>query len=136
MSEDHRTGPVNNIEHELSARYGVTHGAGLAVVMPAVFTYTMHHDVMRFAQIAVRVWGCQMDFDHPERTAKAGIEALRSFLISLGMPKNFAELGAKEEDIEALAHTCCWGSENADGMQHGFMDLTEEDVRNIYRLML
>ena len=126
----------HNIEHELSARYGVTHGAGLAVVMPAVFTYTMHHDVMRFAQIAVRVWGCQMDFDHPERTAKAGIEALRSFLISLGMPKNFAELGAKEEDIEALAHTCCWGSENADGMQHGFMDLTEEDVRNIYRLML
>lgn len=126
----------HNIEHELSARYGVTHGAGLAVVMPAVFTYTMHHNVMRFAQIAVRVWGCQMDFDHPERTAKAGIEALRSFLISLGMPKNFAELGAKEEDIEALAHTCCWGSENADGMQHGFMDLTEEDVRNIYRLML
>ena len=126
----------HNIEHELSARYGVTHGAGLAVVMPAVFTYTMNHNVTRFAQIAVRVWGCQMDFDHPERTAKAGIEALRSFLISLGMPKNFAELGAKEEDIEALAHTCCWGSENADGKQHGFMELTEEDVRNIYRLML
>ena len=75
-------------------------------------------------------------FDHPERTAKAGIEALRSFLISLGMPKNFAGLGAKEEDIEALAHTCCWGSENADGKQHGFMELTEEDVINIYRLML
>ena len=90
----------HNIEHELSALYDCAHGAGLAVTMPAVFTYVMEHDVMRFAKIAVRVWGCQMDFDHPERTAKAGIEALRSFLISIGMPKNFAELGAKEEDME------------------------------------
>ena len=126
----------HDVEHELSALYDITHGAGLAVVMPAVFTYTMEHDVMRFAKIAVRVWGCQMDFEHPERTAKAGIEALRSFLISIGMPKNFAELGAREEDMDALAHTCCWGSENADGKKHGFMELTEEDVKNIYRLML
>ena len=50
--------------------YDCAHGAGLAVVMPAVFTYNLHHDVMRFAQIAVRVWGCQMDFQNPERTAK------------------------------------------------------------------
>ena len=51
----------HNIEHELSALYDCAHGAGLAVTMPAVFTYTMKHDVMRFAQIAVRVWGCHMD---------------------------------------------------------------------------
>ncbi|MBQ4638428.1 MAG: iron-containing alcohol dehydrogenase, partial [Clostridia bacterium] len=74
----------HNIEHELSALYDCAHGAGLAVTMPAVFTYVMNHDVMRFAQIAVRVWGCQMDFACPENTAKAGIEALRSFLISIG----------------------------------------------------
>ena len=67
----------HNIEHELSALYDCAHGAGLAVTMPAVFTYVMNHDVMRFAQVAVRVWGCQMDFAHPEVTAKAGIEALR-----------------------------------------------------------
>ncbi|MCQ2597769.1 MAG: iron-containing alcohol dehydrogenase [Treponema sp.] len=90
----------HQIEHELSAQYDCAHGAGLAVTMPAVFTYNLKHDVMRFAQIAVRVWGCQMDFANPENTAKAGIEALRNFLISIGMPKNFAGLGAKEEDIE------------------------------------
>ena len=126
----------HNLEHELSALYDVAHGAGLAVVMPAVFTYTMKHDVTRFAKIANRVWGCPMDFDCPERTAKAGIEALRSFLISIGMPKNFAELGAKEEDIDQLAHTCCWGSENASGKLYGFTQLTEDEVKEIYRLML
>ena len=33
----------------------------LAVTMPAVFKYVMNHDVMRFAKVAVRVWGCQME---------------------------------------------------------------------------
>ena len=126
----------HNIEHELSALYDCAHGAGLAVTMPAVFQYTMNHDVTRFVKAAVRVWGCQMDFEHPEATAKAGIEALRSFLISIGMPKNFEELGAKEEDIEKLAHTCCYGSEGANGTISGFTTLTQKDVEAIYRLML
>lgn len=125
----------HNIEHELSALYDCAHGAGLAVVMPAVFTYNLNHDVMRFAQIAVRVWGCQMDFAHPENTAKAGIEALRQFLISIGMPKNFDELGAKQEDIETLAHTACYGDVNT-GTVNGFVELEQKDVENIYRLML
>ncbi|MCQ2614091.1 MAG: iron-containing alcohol dehydrogenase, partial [Treponemataceae bacterium] len=109
----------HNIEHELSALYDCAHGAGLAVTMPAVFTYNMKHDVMRFAQIAVRVWGCQMDFANPENTAKAGIEALRNFLISIGMPKNFEELGAKEADIEKLAYTCCYGNGSGSGKVYG-----------------
>lgn len=125
----------HDIEHELSALYDCAHGAGLAVVMPAVFTYNMNHNVMRFAQAAVRVWGCQMDFEHPERTAKAGIEALRSFLISIGMPKNFAELGAKEEDIEKMAHSACFGDVR-EGTLGGFVELHQEDVENIYRLMV
>ena len=125
----------HEVEHELSALYDCAHGAGLAVVMPAVFTYNMHHNVMRFAQIAVRVWGCQMDFEHPERTAKQGIEALRQFLIGIGMPKNFEELGAKEEDIEQLAHTACYGDVQT-GQIGGFVPLNQQDVENIYRLML
>lgn len=126
----------HDIEHELSALYDCAHGAGLAVTMPAVFTYNMSHDVARFAQIAVRVWGCEMDFANPENTAKAGIEALRSFLISIGMPKNFEELGAREEDIEKMAHTCCYGNANQSGKIGGFVTLEQKDVEAIYRLML
>lgn len=126
----------HQVEHELSAVYDCAHGAGLAVTMPAVFTYNLSHDVMRFAQIAVRVWGCQMDFANPERTAKDGIEALRSFLISIGMPKNFEELGAKEEDIERLAYTCCYGKGNEAGEIGGFVTLKQKDVEEIYKLMV
>ena len=125
----------HDIEHELSALYDCAHGAGLAVTMPAVFTYNMQHDVMRFAQIAVRVWGCEMNFAHPEETAKAGIEALRSFLISIGMPKNLSELGGAEADIEKMAHSACCGN-GRDGSIGGFVKLTQKDVENIYRLMV
>lgn len=125
----------HNIEHELSALYDCAHGAGLAVTMPAVFKYVMNHNIMRFAQVATRVWGCQMDFAHPEVTALEGIEALRSFLISIGMPKNFEELGAKSEDIPKLAEMCCRG-DGRDGSISGFVTLSEDDVTKIYEMMV
>ena len=123
------------IEHELSAQYDCAHGAGLAVTMPAVFSYELSHNVMRFAQAAVRIWGCQMDFENPERTAKAGIEALRNYLCSIGMPKNFAELGAKEEDIPKMVQSLLYG-DGGSGKISGFITLGEEDCTKIYQAMV
>ena len=125
----------HTIEHELSALYDCAHGAGLAVTMPAVFKCVMDHDVNRFAKVAVRVWGCQMDFDHPEVTALEGIEALRNYLISIGMPKNFEELGAKEEDIPKLVEVLC-RSEGRNGSISGFVTLNEDDCTKIYKMMV
>ena len=125
----------HNIEHELSALYDCAHGAGLAVTMPAVFTYVMDHDVMRFAQMATRVWGCQMDFAHPEVTAKAGIEELRRFLRSIGMPLTLGELGGKEDDIPKLVDVLCNG-DGRPGSITGFVTLKEDDCAAIYRMML
>ena len=95
----------HQIEHELSALYDCAHGAGLAVILPAWMEYVMFHNVSRFAQFAVRVWGCEMDFAHPEHTAKEGIQKFCLFLHSIGMPITFEEIGARKEDIpEMVAH--------------------------------
>jgi len=125
----------HDIEHELSALYDCAHGAGLAVVFPAWMTFNMHHDISRFAQLAVRVWGCQMDFEHPENTAKSGIKAFKLFLKQLGMPATLSELNAKEEDIEKMAHLACYG-DGRQGTIGGFAKLNEKNVADIYRLML
>ena len=114
----------------MSGLYDCAHGAGLAVVMPAWMEYVMQHDVMRFAQAAVRVWGCEMNFANPEATAKEGIAAFRKFLVSIGMPINFEQLGAKEEDIPKLVEVLGIG----DGVRGGFMELNAEDVANIYKI--
>ena len=125
----------HDIEHELSATYDCAHGAGLAVIFPAWMTYTMNHDVARFAQLAVRVWNCEMDFANPENTAKAGIECLKKFWSGLGLPINFEQLGAKEEDIEAMAESACYG-DGRDGYLGGFVRLDKKAVADIYRLAL
>ncbi len=125
----------HNIEHELSALYDCAHGAGLAVTMPAVFRYVYKHDVIRFAKLAVRVWGCQMDFVNPENTALAGIRAFERFLKDLGMPSNFEELGAKKEDIPKLVEALCYG-DGRTGTISGFVTLDTKDCTKIYEMMV
>lgn len=120
----------HGIEHELSGLYDCAHGAGLAVIMPSWMEFVYKHNPMRFAQMAVRVWGCEMNFDAPEVTAMEGIKKFRSFLKSIGMPINFEELGAKEEDIPALVDKFGLG----DGKTGGFVQLSSEDVAKIYTI--
>ncbi len=118
------------IEHELSGLYDCAHGAGLAVVMPSWMEYVYKHDVMRFAQMAVRIWGCQMNFENPEETALNGIYAFRRFLSDIGMPINFEQLGAKEEDIPVLIEKFGIG----DGETGGFVKLKAKDIEAILKI--
>ena len=119
------------LEHELSALYHVAHGAGLAVMMPAWMEFVMPHNPMRFAQMAVCVFGCEMNFADPEQTAREGIRAFRSFLHGIGMPVNFAELGAKEEDIPLLVEKLGIPEGTT---RSGFVPLSAEDAAAIYRI--
>jgi alcohol dehydrogenase YqhD (iron-dependent ADH family) len=123
----------HDIEHELSALYDVAHGAGLATVFPAFMKYTLKHDVMRYAQLAVRVWNCEMDYSNPEKTALEGIARLEQFWSSIGLPTSFQELGAKEEDIPKMAAKV--------GLTGGrklgsFQPLDTQDIENIYKLCI
>lgn len=122
------------VEHELSALYDCAHGAGLAVIFPAWMTYVYKHDLERFARIAVNVWGCRLSEDI-ERTALEGIDCLKKFWKGLGLPLSFAELGAKESDIPAMAAKCF---EEAGGAKTlgSFVRLTQSDVEAVYRLAL
>ncbi len=119
----------HGIEHELSALYDCAHGAGLAVIMPAWMEFVCTHNVMRFAQMAVRIWGCEMNFENPEVTAREGIARFRRFLSQIGLPINFAQLGAREEDIPVMTEKM--GIHDRTG---GFVRLSAEDVSKIYRI--
>ena len=122
----------HQMEHELSAFYDCAHGAGLAVVQPAWMEYVLPHDPMRFAQLAVRVFGCEMDFAHPEATGREGIRRLRTFFRSLGMPTTFAELGARAEDIPAMvAHR----AQKPGGFPFGsFVQINPAEMEAVLRL--
>lgn len=120
----------HTLEHQLSALYDVAHGAGLAVMYPAWMEYTMPHNPMRFAQFANRVFGLSMDFADPKRTAKAGIVALRNFFKSIGMPLNFADIGAKEEDIPRMLNLLSVDATHTIG---NFVPLNRDACETIYK---
>lgn len=121
----------HHLEHVLSAKYDCAHGAGLAVIMPAWMHYCAEHGgEKRLAQMAVRVFGCQMDFDDPKRTALEGIEAFRAFLRSIGMPLTFAEIGADPADIPELVEMNHIG----DGKTGGYIGLDRQAHFDIYNL--
>ena len=122
----------HQIEHELSAFYDCAHGAGLAVVMPAWMEYVMGHDVMRFARFAVEIFGCEMDFADPERTAREGIARFKEFLRSIDMPVTFAEVGGKAEDIPAMVEH---RKEKPNGFPFGgFVKIGPKEMEDILRL--
>ena len=121
----------HQMEHELSAFYDCAHGAGLAVVMPAWMEYVCDHDVLRFARFAVNVFGCEMDFAHPEHTAREGIARLREFFRSIGMPTTLEEVGGKAEDIPAMA---AHRAEKPNGFPFGgFVKIGPEEMQAILR---
>lgn len=123
---------THHMENELSSLYGCSHGAGLAILFPSWMEYVMHIDVNCFAKFATRVWGCEMNFENPEVTAREGIAAYKQFIKEIGMPTTIREIGGKEEDVETLAKNMFHESPN-----HGsFLKLSEEDAKAIYRMAL
>jgi hypothetical protein len=103
---------THRLEHELSALFGVTHGAGLAALWPSWARYVMPKHVSRFVQFAVNVMGVQNDFAHPEETAERGIQALEQWYRQIGMPTNIHELLGREianEEITILVDKCSRG---------------------------
>lgn len=125
---------THQIEHELSALFDVTHGAGLAAVWPSWARYVMHEDVRRFVQFAVNVMDVPNDLTDPEGTALRGIERMEEFYHAIGMPNSITELVGRpvtEDEIQLMARKC-----TRDGkVTHGnFKVLHTEDIAQIYRM--
>ncbi len=118
------------LEHEISAIYGVTHGAGLSVIFPAWMTWMVEHNVGKIAQYAVRVWGVP-DSEDKKAVALEGIGKLKAFFSSLGLPVTFKELGVENPDIDRLADSL---HRNKGELVGNYVKLTKQDSREIYHL--
>ena len=125
---------THRLEHELSAVYGVTHGAGLAALWGSWARYVMPKHISRFVQFAVNVMGVTNDFAHPEATAQKGIEAIEDFYHAIGMPRNIGELLNRtltDAEIDTLADRCSRGGT----ITLGAMEVIDrEAMRTIYQM--
>ncbi len=122
---------THGLEHELSALYDMTHGAGLAVLFPAYMAYTLGEDVERYYRLATKAFGVPENHYDKRAVALEGIKRLKEFFSEVGMPITMQEAGAKKEDVPKLLQTL----EKNQGREFGsFMKLNLEDARRIYEM--
>lgn len=92
------------IESEIGAMYDTAHGAGLAVILPALMKYRLSQytsTTARFAEQIMKIErrGRMTDTD----IALEGIEAFRKWLKKVGCPTTLKELGIKKEHLVKIA---------------------------------
>lgn len=116
----------HQIEHQLGAYTNCNHGAGLAVIHPVLYRHIYKSGAARFARFAQNVWGIASKGSE-EETALAGVDALAAFIMEIGLPTSFSELGIPADtDLRSVADStniaagCC-------------MKLTHEDIYEILK---
>lgn len=120
------------IEHELSAFYDITHGAGLAVLTPKWMRHILSEDTVdKFCDYAVNVWGLERGNDK-FTLANQGIDATEAFFKSIGLPSTLAEFGIDNTHFELMAKNAV----KIGGLRNAYVPLSEKDVVTILQMSL
>jgi len=117
------------LDHELTALFGIAHGAGLAVIFPAWLRYNIKEDTPRLARFAAKVWGVDGAFYDYEQAALEGIFRMENFFRSIGMPVCFADANIDPSRIPEMAKRAVHF-----GSIGNYRKLNESDAEAIYRL--
>ncbi len=127
---------AHKLEHEMSALDGkIAHGAGLAVLWPAYLSFFLRRGLLmpRLCRYAVEIWGIRMDYERPERTARAGIDATREYFNKLGMPATLSDVGLDERSIAAMSDKC---TKFGEVFFPSAVEIGRAEVEEIFRLCL
>ena len=119
----------HKLEHELSGKYNVTHGAGLSVIWPSWAEYVYMNNLDRFYRYAKNVLGIE-GTDRMD-VSKKGIRKTKEIFSSWGLPIRMTELGISptHEDIVDMAKSCL---ESCGGPKGSSRLLELNDMISIY----
>lgn len=121
----------HRIEHELSAQYNITHGEGMAVVLPAWTKYMAERKPWRPALLATRVYGADSFLYDEKKRAYILAEELTRFFRKLSLRTTLTELGIGDKDFAVMAKRA-----TRNGPVGHYLPLTAEAIEEILRLAL
>ncbi|MEM1228813.1 MAG: iron-containing alcohol dehydrogenase [Planctomycetota bacterium] len=93
------------LEYSIGSKFKCSHGIGNALVLPSVMRFWMPERTKRLAKIAQLLGLADASLMPSEQAAEAGINAVEQLRKTIGLPTGLSELGAKSDDIDALAST-------------------------------
>lgn len=89
------------IGHELTALHGITHGASLAIVMPATMHVLREQKRSKLLQYADRIFHVEASTE--DERIEMAIEKTEEFFRSLGLATRLSEVGIGDDTIETVA---------------------------------
>lgn len=111
---------LHGIEHPLSGLYDITHGDGLAALLPAWLA-----DVSRERAARIKLLGERV-FDQSD-----GLKAIDDWLKSIGMRLRLENLGVKQESVPELARLA---KVSSPWIKHNPTPLEADDIERLYRM--
>lgn len=124
---------VHPLEHALSGyNQSIAHGAGIAVCYLGWARYVYKKAISKFARVARVLFN--IDEQDDAKAAIMGIEAMRDFYTSLGMPTSLRSVGLAETDLPALVALASGNGTRVIGRCP--QSLSQEDIVAVYRLCL
>lgn len=96
-------GIVHSMAHSLGGFYDTPHGVANALLLPYVMEYNADATGDKYRNIARAMGVHEVEHMNIEDARRAAIEAVRQLSIDVGIPQKLSEIGAKREDIKALA---------------------------------
>jgi alcohol dehydrogenase YqhD (iron-dependent ADH family) len=117
----------HGIEHELSAIYDISHGAGLSIIIPNWMKHVLSSKtVSKIAAYGVNVWSIDGKKD-PMDIADEAISRTKDFFTSLGMPQSLKEVGIPKDMFSQMA---CNAIDHY-GQVGSFKKLNKQDIVDI-----
>ncbi|WP_068268661.1 iron-containing alcohol dehydrogenase [Caviibacter abscessus] len=93
----------HRIEHELSQEYGITHGEGMATVLPAYIRYMADKAPEKLAQLANRLFGYDYKNYSEKELALLLADKLEQIYISIGMRTKLSNFNIKDDKFTKMA---------------------------------
>lgn len=95
--------PLHALEHVVSAHYDISHGRGLALLLPALLDYTVSARPERYVEMGENVFGLRLQDEDASHAAKISIDAMKGWLASIGRLLTFTDLGIDDSKFEIMA---------------------------------
>ena len=89
--------PIHALEHSLSGHYDISHGRGLALLLPATMEYSYKARPAKYAMLAEELFDIHRDGKSDEQLAREGIKQMKKFLKSIGRLLTFSEVGITDQ---------------------------------------
>ncbi len=124
---------MHKLEHELSAYYDVTHGIGLAIIMPAWLTWMLtEENAYRYLGYLKASFGIDPSGMDKMEAARLAITKTKEYFKLLDLPLSLREIGVEEKLLPVMAHEAAVIGK--DYFDKAFRVLDEKSALEIYRL--